>query len=241
MTNEYDKLFKANLISFKEEYLKRKPDRDYTLFYPQVGKDYRDDSLVLLVGRAPNGWGVTWGKSDDIDKKVSESKEYSETTDPGQNCPLDWLNDDWNNKEKNYKLYRSAFWNVSYKFIQRQFEKNDSNWQNIIAWSNLMKISPAEGWNPTTPEWSWQLDTSVKLITKEIEELSPKYVLMLTGLDWSEDFTKAFQEHDDHKPYYNDTVKAVYIHHKTKIIVTDRPEGKIQEEFVKDVSDHINR
>jgi hypothetical protein len=60
------------------------------------------------------------------------------------------------------------------------YNRTDVNWNNIIAWSNLMKIAPADGGNPDADETETQQQYAAKLFIKELDDLKPRNVLIMT-------------------------------------------------------------
>ena len=86
----------------------------------------------------------------------------------------------------------------------------------------MYKIAPEDA-NPYGIQMEMQLENSIKLIQKEIEELKPKYCIVLTGKNWWDPFQKkmkAKQLNVDQK------LNEIVFHEKyldTQIIVTTRP------------------
>ncbi len=62
------------------------------------------------------------------------------------------------------------------------YNRTDENWNNIIAWRNLMKIAPADGGNPDADERQAQQQYAAKLFIKELDDLKPRNVLIMTNL-----------------------------------------------------------
>src|SRR5438128_2361872 len=146
LSKKYKELFSESLKSFAKNILATEVDwlieKQFSLFYPSLGKNYSDKCELLVFGQATNGWTPKWFVHEvqkKSDKLVSESINYS-SEDEGK-CPLEWVNED---KYWNSKLSHSFFWNVTYKLVKAHYNKTDENWNNIIAWSNLMKIAPAD-------------------------------------------------------------------------------------------------
>jgi len=210
------------LTSFAENIRKVNRDnseKEYSLFYPVLGKDFIKERSLLIVGQATNGWNPNFSVlnvlPDNIDTLVSEALNYSKEEEG--KCALDWINNDWSK----YKLYRSFFWNVTYKVVQEHYGRGDRDWNNIIAWSNLMKIAPTEGGNPDYAEREAQLESCSRLFQQEINDLKPKNVVIMTNLEtWAAPVLDRagiiMQRKSD------ECVEAVGMFHGTKIIVTKR-------------------
>lgn len=223
LSETYNTLFKQTLSSFADNIKKSKEDtliaKQYSLFYPSLGKNYFASRQLLVMGQATNGWEPKWyikdvpSQSDNlVSVSINESSEEEGT------CPLEWVNEKWNA----YRLFRSFFWNVTYKLVKAKYNRSDSDWNNIIAWSNLMKIAPADYGNPNGEERQAQLDSCAKLFRQELEDLKPKNVLIITNLDrWAEPILRLANIQTEMKK--GNYMEAVGQHADTKIIVTRRP------------------
>ena len=55
------------------------------------------------------------------------------------------------------------------------------DWSSYVAWSNVCKIAPWKGGNPSDRLWDAQYNGMVTIIRKEIEFLSPRAVILVTG------------------------------------------------------------
>lgn len=112
------------------------------------------------------------------------------------------------------------------------------SWNFHIVWSNVCKVAPAKNGNPTDPLWYDQYNFMVDIIEKEMEILSPKVVIFVTGMTagprWDDplfaiDKYKGFQLSEsiewgaDSRTGKPLTSKAGKINNTT-IIITDRPE-----------------
>ncbi|MBK9597361.1 MAG: hypothetical protein IPO60_03280 [Flavobacteriales bacterium] len=51
-----------------------------------------------------------------------------------------------------------------------------------------MKIAPAEGGNPDMSEYAAHEPKAVELFQLELDELKPKYAIVLTNWEWAEPF-----------------------------------------------------
>jgi hypothetical protein len=123
-----------------------------------------------------------------------------------------------------FDMYKSFFWNVTYKLVNKYYnEKNylsDNNWTRKMIWSNLYKIAPSERANPNDEECKMQEAGCVDLVKKELEEIKPKFCIVLTNDTWWEPFRKELKTT---KRQINKIIESVETFNETKIIVTDRP------------------
>lgn len=194
---------------------------ELSLFYPSIGKDFTQNRELLIIGQATNGWQphFTIGNevTHDIGKLVDDAIRYSK--EEGDKCSLEWINEEWTNQD--YSLYRSFFWNITYKLVKTFYGRNDKDWNNIIAWSNLMKIAPKEGGNPDATLIRAQRGMAAALFKKEIEDLRPKNVLLLTNL---QKWAKPILDYNflEYKTYESGFIEATANLNGSKIIVTKR-------------------
>ena len=208
--------------------------KKYSLFFPSCGSRDKEEIDFLIYGQATNGWKPVFNVNHLTDRLLTESIEYSNTTDQGEFYPLDWVNQKWSE----YKLYTSFFWNVTYKLINlyNGKHKDGIDWRTHLIWSNLMKISPAEGGNPLGQEWTCQFEGAKKLFTREIEEIRPKFLIILTNWDWACDFLKENSECDIHKENQGEFIQANGMYKEsTQIIVTKRPAVGNNEQCVAEI------
>jgi len=194
-------------------------EKQFSLFYPSLGKNYLDKRELLVFGQATNGWSPKWFVHEvqaDSNKLVAESIDYS-NEDEGK-CPLEWVNEKWTE----FNLSHSFFWNVTYKLVKAHYNKTDENWNNIIAWSNLMKIAPAYGGNPNPCEIEAQAENAANLFKQELDDLKPKNVLVITNLKtWARPILEKskieFQQID------GEYAEAIGNYNGSRVIVTKRP------------------
>ena len=241
-SEEYNSLFIRNYQQFSENIKKTNKNKliskVYSLFFPSCGSKKKEDIQFIIYGQATNGWNPVFKVVHPSKHLLHAAIEYSNTTDPEEICPIEWVQKKWTE----YKLYNSFFWNVTYKLINRyNKEEDESNvWVNHIVWSNLMKISPAEGGNPYGKEWDSQFQGAKSLFTKEIEEIRPKFVIILTNWDWANDFLA-----DNPGFSFNIETRYKFIqakgeyNSKTKILVTKRPRVGDNESCVTEILDLI--
>ena len=240
-SKNYEELFLQNIQKIflnvksynQDEYI----DKEYTVFFPSCGTNDKSKIKFIFYGQAPNGWRTSFyfpdliknqNEMDLLLKKAISSSNFA--------SPMNWVNENWYPKEgaKEYAAYRSFFWNVVYKFIncynlghsqvpndEGEWFSND-DWCNHLVWSNLMKLSPAEGGNPDGNEQNFQMQFSKKLFAQELEEIQPAYAILLTNWKWAKNFldSSGFSiETIENKDYL--IAKGTFL--KTKIIVTKRP------------------
>ena len=224
LTTTYNKLFAQAVDTFCVNIIIKRGESAYddkfTLFYPLIGKDFHINSDLVIYGQATNGWNSKFSPRE-VRTKLNEIIKHSisESQEEGSKCSLEWINEHWTNKE--YNLFRSFFWNVTYKLVKSFYNRTDANWNNIIAWSNLMKIAPVNGGNPNQEEINAQIEYASKLFKKEIDDLAPKNVLIMTNFKkWAEPvLTGAGIQYKIINGHF---VEAIGNYNDSRIIVTKR-------------------
>ena len=165
-------LYKALKPLYKEllEQLSKEDRETTSPFCVKWGKNFPTASFsgLLFIGRATNGWGTD--STESVDVLFDGDDNSRGFADPNQ---MSWLE-----SHPSYNWQRSAFWrvvsNVSQSYTQGE-------WFNGIAWTNLYKIAPYDGGNPSNRLCYEQLPICQKILKNEIEILSPKFVILLTG------------------------------------------------------------
>jgi hypothetical protein len=252
LSKEYDNLFVENIeLFYKDNSIKNNYlDHEFSLFYPSFGTDKKEEIDFIIYGQATNGWLPKFSLSPKIDfkKLLNEAKEYSNTID--ESNPLDWVNINWSKTTKeefinknviiDYNVSKSFFWNVAYKLISDYYkiDRNSSKWSGKLAWSNLMKISPAERGNPDEPMKSAQIEGCRKLFFKELEEIQPKYAILLTNLSWAEGFINEIKKINFRE---NSIIEWAGKYEKTLIIVTKRPFQGDSDYYAKEILEFIHK
>jgi len=247
LSEKYDSLFIENIEAFKKA---ANSAGEYCVFYPSFGIRNNEKCDFLILGQAPNGWSPNFKTSDTLNsiKLCQESYEYSNSYckdfKEREHNPLDWVNVYWskstyqneisNNACKDfyekldYFTFHSFFWNVVYKTIcdynKNEFKdgRNSWEWTKKMVWSNLYKIAPADGNNPDDYEQEWQRKLSLELIKREIDELNPKFCIVITNLSWWEPFQE-FLKPTNIREYETEEIQSMQSYNNTKIIVTKRP------------------
>ena len=185
-------------IKFFEDKLREvRDDFEKTCFFKtQKGHKYKNTSTKLMfIGKAANGW----------------NEKHNERTHESEDSCLDaWIPMGVNG----YNYRASPFWQVirfvATKFLEMNEKDWDTEWSCHIVWSNLYRIAPKDGGNPSTALCEDQLDLCKDLLHAEIEELRPNKIICLTGSDWAEGFlgiSKSSEIHNDGKISYKGRFK----------------------------------
>lgn len=172
-----------NLLDSLEKSDYRNRSQNLCCFSAQKGNLY--NNKLMVVGRAVNDWNNTFQlegiQSDSLLEELFPSSSV-------HNCPLEWVESSWGTSE-GYNTKKSAFWRVVNKISKsvNQLEDNEP-WASKIVWSNLFKVAPSGGGNPSDSLCVSQFNACNELLKVEIEEFRPKYIVFLTGQDWFDGF-----------------------------------------------------
>ena len=151
-----------------------------TGFLAQEGCLYSDSDRLMVVGRAVDGF------LHDIDPVEFNCPDFrAEYTNvlwqrrdlPDGNCPMEWV------KERfNYEGDWSAFWGVTRRVAigLEVCEPERTDWPSHLTWSNLYKVSPAEGGEPKKTLCKIQYEGCKELLKCEFQDYCPRFLLFLT-------------------------------------------------------------
>lgn len=198
-------------------------------FVVQWGKYFpeQENEGILFVGKATNGW-----YNDDLDVENMFKENYKDAifNRPDQ---MTWVSD--NNAER-YNTNNSSFWRVIRR-VAREFTFSENELEHI-AWTNVCKLAP-DGGNPSNALYDKQLDDACLIFQTEVRILSPKYIIMFTGINWGWDFLCTLNNNGDPTP--SQTMPTVewagykatpYIIDGRIVILTEHPQGKDEDAHV---------
>ncbi len=150
---------------------------DTAKFCMQWGKDFPQgvNEGLLFYGRANNGW---ISSSNDVEELFAEGDDDCIFARDNQ---MEWMAEDM---VGDYRPSSSAF----IRTIRNVASEYYDNWSSHVAWSNLYKVAPWEGGNPSDALCYAQLEDCKKIMQKELAFTSPRAVVMLTGYYWAKDF-----------------------------------------------------
>jgi len=223
----------------------RRLPKELTAFASMKGERFAGE--LVVVGRAPNGWRVKWTPEDlleaaALDRIVEETLQSSRGRGDRNECPMLWVSDLWGNRGERadgekYNTKKSAFWRVIRSVAGKLGVDIDKpSWPTYLAWSNLYRVAPCSGGNPSAFLCRAQVTECIELFAAELAEWKPKRVLMLTGLGWAQEFLKG-------KPA---VARAKYVEgvfelglaggtHRARIVVSKHPERKPETPLVEEV------
>ena len=121
------------------------------------------------------------------------------------------------------------------------------SWNTYVVWSNMCKVGPEKENNPTEALWNAQYFHMVDILNKEMEILSPKVVIFVTG-NVSEHWDAPLFEKNDLKEHQVEEVMwaengrtTLYKKNDRLYLITDRPEFRVLQPHVDCIIDMIER
>jgi len=139
---------------------------------------------------------------------------------------------------------RRPFFNLMRHISEHYYPES---WNTHVVWSNMCKVGPASGGNPTEALWDAHYNHMVAIFNKEMEILSPKVVVLITG-NLSEQWDAPLFEGNDlrnhmveEKMWAANGKASLYKKDGRLYIVTDRPEYKAIMPHVDCIIDMIER
>jgi hypothetical protein len=209
-------------------------------FCVQWGQGYppAENTGILFVGKATNGWGTV---SRDVEV-IFEDPEQKVFARDGQ---MVWVLGQFKagrTAKNDYNVRDSAFWRVIKNISQKVY---GTHWCPKIAWSNIYKIAPAEGGNPDKNLMAQQKEIAHEILLKEIEILSPKFIVFLTS-EWEKDFIHKYKQGKssslvktlkwDNGKYQSEVWKV----DNRYLICSSHPQGKAEWPHSNAISNFIN-
>ncbi len=188
-------------------------------FCMQWGKDFPqgENQGFLFYGRANNGW---ISSSDNVEELFAEG---------GEDCIFARKNQmEWMAKDMvdDYRPSSSAF----IRTIRNVASEYYDNWPCHVAWSNLYKVAPWEGGNPSDTLCYAQLEDCKKIMQEELAFTSPLAVVMLTGYYWAKDFLEymngGLEPNCIDREAWGSYEAWAYRLNGRLIIVSEHPQGK---------------
>jgi hypothetical protein len=217
-------------------------DEKLSGFLAMEGHLYRNE--LMVVGRAVNGWGsdIEPSRLASPVEAAAVADEVMASVNGAGPCPMTWVTDHWGNPRPKYNTATSAFWRVIREVTDRLeiADTNEPSWPSHLVWSNLYKVSPNPVGNPSAALCRIQLPGCLELLELEMSIYRPRRLLMLTGEDWA----NPFLERLGFRPSASSEFRWVEAEGETanrapnepaRVVVAAHPQGKPQEEWVREV------
>lgn len=215
----YEPLLRKELKPLYKDLLEVvKPTDELCCFAMQWGEEFPIEKQqgILFVGKAPNGWYPY----DDIEVMFGDSEEAIFN----RKDQMKWVEQ---NNNPQYNTNKSAFWRVIRKVASVYYPTHELN---HVAWSDVAKVAP-DGGNPNDTLYYLQLECCQKILAAEINILSPKVVVFLTGEGWARDFIQYlgngfFPQKVAEQEWKGGYSAKLYRLKKIGIILSEHPQGK---------------
>lgn len=221
------------------------PCEELTGFLALVGHNYLPARELMVVGRATNGeWAGKWPlpelrNQEFIDCVVHTSLDPSPSGEP---CPMRWVTDTWGLQKalrfgRTYSTARSQFWHAIRGLVCQLgiADVEQDSWPSHLVWSNLYKIGPAAGRNPSSELRRVQQDACASLIKHEIERYRPKRLVFLTG-SWVEIFLPRIWTGNEIHQNGSKLVEATGVidlpSNRIQVVVAKHPQGKKRSDWI---------
>ncbi|MBI1249132.1 hypothetical protein GC197_14975 [bacterium] len=226
--------------------------KELTAFCGVAGSEY--DHELMVVGRAVNGGTDGWN-AEQVADEAFRRETIENLLEKRDQKRLQWVLGCWqksgrrcndcnarfqrrskqcpecnsDNTRKLYNTAKSQFWRVIRRVVLNlEFGQNSqTSWANQVAWTNLYKVSPHGGGNPSSALCSLQWKHCEKILRHEITTWKPRRILFLAGYDWANNFCKALGIHGSELKETR-FVQFTGIHSETnaKVVVGPHPQGK---------------
>jgi len=184
-------LFASEVLSAVGGQSAQLPQTEVTGFLAMAGHSYA--KALMVVGRAVNGWAE--GVLPSGLASPSGIERYAalvQTSVSGNgDCPMQWVTKYWGRSSGGgYSTKRSAFWRAIRGVVDALgiASVDSETWPSHLVWSNLYKVSPANGGNPSDALCDVQLSGCIRLLRLELATYNPSRLLFLTGINWARPF-----------------------------------------------------
>jgi hypothetical protein len=216
------------------------PPGKITGFMAMVGQAYTRE--LMVVGRAVNGWRTECTPealtTEANLQQFVQDVLYNVTEEAS--CPMRWVSTAWGSTT-DYNTRRSAFWRAIRRVVGALniADIEDAAWPSCLIWSNLYKIAPVAGGNPSATLCSLQLNGCVSLLEEEFQTYRPRRLLFLTGIGWADPFVKHLTPSLTVMPdsrYVQAVGKMLESSHDAStMVVAVHPQGKPEGSWVQEV------
>ncbi|MFC1734373.1 hypothetical protein ACFL6I_29055, partial [candidate division KSB1 bacterium] len=141
-----------------------------------------------------------------------------------------------------YNIDQSNFWGVIKKYVIEEFGRNEDDYTDIIAWSNLFKIAPFIRGDLEGISWNEQYIGNTKLFKQELDDLKPQKVLIITDLlEWALYFLHEAGIDFELCRDCQDVVKATSQYGKSMILIASQPESKGWDNFKGKIAEYFRK
>lgn len=233
----HDKLLQA--VANEHE---RLGTEEFTTFFPVKGR--LSSGELMVVGRAVNGWvDRKWMAADAADpiKRAEIIREVVDKSIGTDCCPMAWVSEKWSHGRKDeWEARRSAFFQLS-RAVSGQLLGESDDWPSRLIFSNLYKVAPNAGMNPSNRLCAVQQAACEDHLAAELEVWKPQRVLVIAGWNWAQPFVERLGGSSNPRigelVEWSGKIKLPNGNHETSLVVCLRPERREQASLVKAIVD----
>ncbi len=238
-------LFASGVLAAVGRDAARLPPTQITGFLAMAGRSY--DHGLMVVGRAVNGWadGILPRELATAPTGTRYAQVVQDSIVGDGACPMLWVTDGWGATDR-YNTKRSAFWRCIRGVVERLSiaDTQQEVWPSHLVWSNLYKVSPADGGNPNALLCKVQLPGCIDLLRLELRTYKPSRILFLTGTEWTDPFLSLMSGLQAGARFLH--VKRFGIGrlndgHVLRCVVAAHPQGKPGADWVQEVVEAYDR
>jgi hypothetical protein len=230
LSTTYENLFE-DLLAAVVTHVDGLRQRPLSAFWPVCGGRY--DGGLMVIGRAVNGWRecdvAQLAAPDGRRSALQEIRAESEPTDTSD--PMRRVIDQAGARKK-YNTNRAAFWRVTRQATLAALNVDPGEWSSFVCWSNLYKLAPAGGGNPSDALARAQLPVAADMIHPEVTEFAPTRVLVLAGMSWFRPFAEVLRLAVEPRHGF---VEAVGKDSARRWVIARHPMRKPEQPFVQEV------
>lgn len=190
---------------------------------------------LMVIGRAVNGWTQKWNAGDpkDADERIRIVDKVFRPTGWNDGRPMLWVTDHWMARD-GCNTKKSAFWRVIRATVDRLgiADVSARSWPSTLCWTNLYKISPFEGGNPSKRLADAQLDKCIQILNIEISDWKPRRLLFLTGYSWAKPFLEGLGWEPDFDGHMEEVEAVGSTSSGARIVVAPHPQGRREGQLV---------
>jgi len=224
-TDTERELFAAKVLAALGHQASRLPASEISGFLAMAGQNYK--GALMVVGRAVNGWtdGIIPAALCEAAAASQYAAHVQQKSASGiGECPLRWVTAHWG-ALRAYNTRRSAFWRSIRSVVQGLgiADVEGTDWTSHLVWSNLYKVSPASGGNPSNVLCDIQFPGCTELLNLELRTYRPSRVLFLTGADWAVPFLSTIELNETAGFRY---VERIGLCDRAQYVIAAHPQGK---------------
>ena len=211
-----------------------------TIFAALRGSEDSDE--LMIIGRAVNGWVTRWtanGARDSEERQRILDRVF-EAAEGKDGKPMLWVTAHWR-RPQGYNTNRSAFWRVVRGTVDRLgiADVSTGSWPSTLCWSNLYKVAPFAGGNPSVSLAKAQLEQCVQILRTEISEWKPRRIVFLTGLSWAKPFLEGLGWKGQDMGHFRALEAVGWISIGSRVVVDPHPQGKREDRLIEEITEAL--